>query len=810
MGRVYCAEQVNLGRTVAVKVVHPHLAHDEMAAARFINEARAASRLSHPHSVAIFDFGRTEEGHAYIVMEYLRGRDLGKVSQDEGPLAYKRIVDVLRQTLAALDEAHALGIVHRDLKPDNIVLEPLRSGSDFVKVVDFGLAKILEADAPASGGRALTRPGLVCGTPEYMSPEHARGDPLDGRSDLYSLGIVLFELLAGHVPFTSDVPTKTLLMHLTEPAPDPRAAAPKRPVPDPFAELILRALAKSREDRFQDARAMSEALERALVEIEGRPPLDSTPGTATRCRSCGTLNALGQKFCGECGAPIASLPPSTEAAKPSPAPVRAVHPQAPTLAREDAVGGGSASLPLLDRGDALAWLEARRHEAEAMVATAHVVGEAGMGKTRLLGDFLARSVSRGDIVVSVGPDSTWAKVGDAAVREAVRGLAAFPAAHVEPQAWQEAPAGAKRGLSLLFSIEAEPAPAPPIRRRAIADALRWAIDRGSRRAGAGMVILAVDDLDYVDGTSRNAFADVIAEPPVAPALLVMTYAPGTQPTGKPLAGESWTLTPLPQTAFADRVSANLAHPGTSLSPLHVEQLVAWARESNEPPPAKLADLIVRRAERLTADARHTLHGLAVWGDIRPTPSVTCFLPPLTSAQRWTFSTARGSCLSTSEASVSPTPWQGAFFSRASRQAEERSSSRVLPSYDRTPRSKCARNRRCTAAARSRRCRCSTRSARGVQRRATWPGVSTPSAMPSTSPVARFTAENSTIPSAPFCSLHANWPRPSRLQSIGPTPRGCCVRPSATLRPRAITGLTCWASWRRSPTPGSIRTKPGAT
>src|SRR5580704_6309909 len=200
MGRVYCAEQVALGRTVAVKVVHPSLADEELTSARFLNEARAASRLSHPNSVAIFDFGRTDDGRPYIVMEYLRGRDLGRVAADEGPLPLARVVDVLRQTLGALEEAHALGIVHRDLKPDNVVLEPLRSGLDLVKVVDFGLAKILQ-EAPMAGGPALTRPGLVCGTPEYMSPEQGRGDALDGRSDLYSVGVVLFELLTGRVPF---------------------------------------------------------------------------------------------------------------------------------------------------------------------------------------------------------------------------------------------------------------------------------------------------------------------------------------------------------------------------------------------------------------------------------------------------------------------------------------------------------------------------------------------------------------------------------------------------------------------------------
>ena len=319
MGRVYCAEQVALGRTVAVKVVHPHLADDELAAARFLNEARTASRLGHPNSVAIFDFGRTENGQPYIVMEYLRGRDLGRVAQSEGPLPLRRVVDVLRQTLAALGEAHALGIVHRDLKPDNIVLDPLRSGRDFVKVVDFGLAKILEEAPAANGGGALTRPGLVCGTPEYMSPEQGRGDPLDGRSDLYSLGIVAFELLAGRVPFAADTATKTLLLQLNEPAPDPRNVAPERGIPAPFAELTLRALAKAPADRFQDAAQMSAALEDALIAAEGRVSRPS-PSTGTRCRACGALSPIGQKFCGDCGAPSASTTPPLAGARPSPAP----------------------------------------------------------------------------------------------------------------------------------------------------------------------------------------------------------------------------------------------------------------------------------------------------------------------------------------------------------------------------------------------------------------------------------------------------------------------------------------------------------
>ncbi len=631
MGRVYCAEQVALGRTVAVKVVHPHLADDELTAARFLNEARTASRLSHPNSVAIFDFGRTEQGQPYIVMEYLRGRDLSRVADDEGPLPLPRIVDILRQTLAALEEAHALGIVHRDLKPDNMVLEPLRSGMDFVKVVDFGLAKILEEAPSVAGGPALTRPGLVCGTPEYMSPEQGRGDPLDGRSDLYSLGVVLFELLTGRVPFASDTATKTLLLQLNEPAPDPRNVSPERAIPAPFAEATLRALAKPREDRWQTANEFAAALGEALLSVEGRPS-NPGPATATRCRACGMLSPLGQKFCGNCGVPIAgSSPPGRSAIPSPPSPARKEHDAdgvAVTVQREAVGGSGAHALPLLARADALEWLEARRHEAEAMPSAAHVVAEAGGGKTRLVDEFLARCTSRGDYVVSVGPDPAWAKVADAALRDAVRRLAGFGARATDPSAWADARSEARLGLDLLFGPPRErDFPAADVRRVALAEALRWALERAGRRADGALVVLSVDDLDFIDGTSSNAFADVLADPPVVGALIIVTYAPNASPTREPLAGETWTLQPLPPATFAHLLPARLRADPRPLAPLHVEQLIDWSRESREVPPERMADLVARRAERMAPDARHALHALAVWGDDASLDVLSRLLPP---------------------------------------------------------------------------------------------------------------------------------------------------------------------------------------
>jgi serine/threonine protein kinase len=608
MGRVYCAEQVALGRTVAVKVVHPSLADEEQTAARFLNEARAASRLSHPNSVAIFDFGRTDDGRPYIVMEYLRGRDLSRVASDEGPLPLTRLVDVLKQTLAALEEAHALGIVHRDLKPDNIVLEPLRSGLDFVKVVDFGLAKILQSD-PQNGGRGLTRPGLVCGTPEYMSPEQSRGDALDGRSDLYSVGVVLFELLAGRVPFVADTATKTLLLHLTEAPPDPRDLAPDRNIPSAFVELAMRSLGKDADERFQTAREFADALDRALIDSEGRPSLEPAPATAVRCRACGATSPMGQKFCGECGASIVTKPPPSTASRRPPAREEAF---ATTLYPSDASSIAPA-MPLLAREDAMAWLDSRYHEAGAVLAVARVLGDDGMGKTRLIREFLGRCAVRGDFVVLVGPDVSRSRVGDATLKDTIRALADLPDGAVDPSAWDAAFPDARMGLSLIFGADGDP-PSGPGRRHALAEALRWAIETAAERARSGPVVVAVDDFDFIDGTSKNAFEDVLREPPLVSALIVLAHAPNACGPADAFPAETWTLGPLPYETFATRLPQRVAAHGVALAPLHVEQLMAWARETSDAPPERLVDVIARRVERLVPDARHVLQALTVWGD----------------------------------------------------------------------------------------------------------------------------------------------------------------------------------------------------
>lgn len=254
MGTVYRGTHVLMDKTVAVKVLRPSLAADEKIVARFSREARAASRISHPHALSVTDFGEAEDGVVFLVMEYLDGKTLKQIIREDGPMALPRTVEILRQIGGALDAAHSEGVVHRDLKSDNIMLLS-SSGTDYSKVLDFGIAKIKEADGAYDPG--LTAPDLVIGTPQYMSPEQCSQSPdIDARSDIYSLGVILYELLVGHVPFTGESPTAIMLKHLQEPAPS--VSDERTDVPSSVANVISRALEKKPEDRYQTVNELVE------------------------------------------------------------------------------------------------------------------------------------------------------------------------------------------------------------------------------------------------------------------------------------------------------------------------------------------------------------------------------------------------------------------------------------------------------------------------------------------------------------------------------------------------------------------------
>ena len=274
MGTVYRGTHVLMDKTVAIKVLRPSLAADEKIVARFSREARAASKISHPHAISVTDFGEAENGVVFLVMEYLNGQTLKDIIRSEGPMSLPRAVEILRQVGGALDAAHAEGVVHRDLKSDNIMLLS-SSGTDYSKVLDFGIAKIIEPEGTYDPG--LTAPELVIGTPQYMSPEQCSQSPdIDARSDIYSLGVILYEMLVGHVPFTGASPTAIMLKHLQEPAPS--VLTERDDVPESVGRVVARAMEKRPEDRYN---TVGELVEDFTVAA-GMEPVGVSPAVQNR------------------------------------------------------------------------------------------------------------------------------------------------------------------------------------------------------------------------------------------------------------------------------------------------------------------------------------------------------------------------------------------------------------------------------------------------------------------------------------------------------------------------------------------------
>jgi serine/threonine-protein kinase len=257
MGVVYRAEHTLMRKELAVKVLLPQFSCLESVVRRFQREAQSASRLDHPNIVHINDFGRTSEGQLFLALEYLPGRSLTDVIRTEAPLPPARAVRIALQLCQALDHAHALGVVHRDLKPDNVMVLTRHDGEEYVKILDFGIAKITEGDGSAE---ALTEAGMVFGTPEYLSPEQAAGQEADHRADLYALGLILYEMLAGRRPFTAKNKLELLGKHLSE-RPEPlRVRSPELDLPAALDQAVMKALEKLPDDRWSSGAELYQAL----------------------------------------------------------------------------------------------------------------------------------------------------------------------------------------------------------------------------------------------------------------------------------------------------------------------------------------------------------------------------------------------------------------------------------------------------------------------------------------------------------------------------------------------------------------------
>ena len=275
MGTVYRAEQMGLGRGVALKVLRREAAFDRETVARFHREAKAMSLLVHPNTVRVFDFGEDERGHLYLAMELLVGELLSARIDREGVLDVEEAIQISREILRSLHEAHSKGIVHRDLKPDNIYLASVEGhAAPVVKVLDFGIAKVFRDEGKID--QLETQAGTVFGTPRYMSPEQAQGKPLDPRSDLYAVGVLLYQMLTGRPPFVDEDAVVVMAKHIRD-VPDPvRKAAPDRPIPPSLEQLVVRSMEKDPDKRYTTADELDRALAAVIPDVLREKELHAT------------------------------------------------------------------------------------------------------------------------------------------------------------------------------------------------------------------------------------------------------------------------------------------------------------------------------------------------------------------------------------------------------------------------------------------------------------------------------------------------------------------------------------------------------
>ncbi|HUU13849.1 MAG TPA: protein kinase [Terriglobia bacterium] len=337
MGAVYKALHVAFDEMRALKVISRELMTDELFVKRFRHEAVITRKLQHPNAVRVDDIDEAEDGRPFIVMEFIEGQSLKQLIHEHGALPVPRVCSIVKQVAAALEAAHGLGLVHRDIKPDNIVLIETASGEE-AKVLDFGIAKLKESRAAGTGGLTLTGTGVVIGTPQYMSPEQAmgkRGDDLDGRSDLYSLGVVMYQMLTGDLPFKADTTMEMLLAHLQKPPTPINILRPELQIPESVATLVMKTLEKDRELRPKSAKALIQEIERAE---SGPEPLGATrviqPASVYTPRPAEVLRAAMQAKRAQAQQPAAppTMPVASMETPRTEAPTAATSPSGPVAA----------------------------------------------------------------------------------------------------------------------------------------------------------------------------------------------------------------------------------------------------------------------------------------------------------------------------------------------------------------------------------------------------------------------------------------------------------------------------------------------
>ncbi len=596
-GAVYRADQMALGRTVAVKILNEELSADARMIARFRGEAMSASRLNHPNCVSIIDYGTSPDGLLYLAMEYVKGPTLTQLLVNENPLAVDRVLDIIGQTLHGIEEAHLAGVVHADLKADNIILDQRRAGVDTVKIVDFGIARLVTG----FGGREQNEDRSISGTPEYMAPEVISGAPPSFASDIYAVGIILYELLVERTPFFASSTTEILTNHLKV---QPQLLTSRRDnVPREVDQVIAKALAKHPTDRYASAAEMREAVIAIRARLRHLPTTD-------KCISCGSSCQPGWKFCPECGTPRLQIAKTLEI---------------PTVFVADAV----LPLPFTGRDAELTALVTHLKRPVGKRPGLLLVGQEGAGRSSLLRRAYDQITTETRLVYQVGPDPSGLAAPYYPIRSLLAAVLNLPAAAtIEDLQSATLALGLNErdvpGIAQMFGhpttlLELE----PPVRRREMV----WSALRALERAGTQHPLAAIvcEDVDRFDHPSLEILrrATEVADLELPPIVMTATGAFGAQwpaslarlEVGALGAEDLESMMHVISPRVRGLPSVQQLFEITRAYPGHVDHVVRYLLEGGKAEDTKvsLPDLIAARLSMLARETREILQAAAVLG-----------------------------------------------------------------------------------------------------------------------------------------------------------------------------------------------------
>ncbi len=595
-GAVYRADQMALGRTVAVKILNEELCADTRMISRFRGEAMSASRLNHVNCVSIIDYGASPDGLLYLAMEYVKGPTLTQLLVNENPLGVDRVLDIVAQSLAGIEEAHLAGVVHADLKADNIILDQRRAGVDTVKIVDFGIARLVTGVRDAAEDRSIS------GTPEYMAPEVISGAPPSFASDIYAVGIIMYELLAERTPFFAGSTTEILTNHLKA---QPTLLTVRREgMPREVDGVIGKALAKHPTDRYTSAADMREAILAIRAKLRNIPTTD-------KCVSCGSSCTPSFKYCPECGTPRTRVSKVFEI---------------PTL---QTTADEVLPLAFTGRTDELAALLGHMRRSPGANAGMLVLGNEGAGRSTLLRKAYDQAGADTRLIYQVGPDPSGLAAPFYPIRSLLAAILQLPPVSSEVDLRDAVlHVGLNErdipGIAQLFGhpttlLELE----PPVRRREMV----WSALRALERASAnGPATIVCEDIDRFDQPSLEILrrACEVTELTLPPIVMTAQLSFGEQWPATVARLEVGALDAkdleiivqaIAKAGLRGLPTVQQLFESTRAYPGHVDHVVRYLLEGGKAEDTKvsLPDLIAARLSMLAQGTRDVLQAAAVLG-----------------------------------------------------------------------------------------------------------------------------------------------------------------------------------------------------